>query len=136
MTLGMPRFLAPPVFGEAVDFSGEALTTLVIHKLPFDVPSEPIFKARQSLFANPFMDYAVPRAILRFKQGFGRLIRSTRDFGAMVVLDNRLTTKEFGELFLKSLPKGIVMDRLKIEEIPDKIKEWLELNRQKDVLDP
>ncbi|MBU0706321.1 DEAD/DEAH box helicase family protein, partial [Patescibacteria group bacterium] len=76
-------------FWEGVDIRGEALTTLVIHKLPFDVPSDPIFKARSEMFNNSFMEYSVPRAILRFRQGFGRLIRSKKDYGVMVILDDR-----------------------------------------------
>ncbi len=117
-------------FWEGIDIRGEALTALVIHKLPFDVPSEPIFKARQELFSNSFMEYSVPRAILRFKQGFGRLIRSRKDFGALVVLDNRVTTKDFGKLFLDALPKGIVIEKMKLMDIPGKVREWLELSRK------
>ncbi|MFH1012430.1 MAG: helicase C-terminal domain-containing protein, partial [Candidatus Peregrinibacteria bacterium] len=116
-------------FWEGVDIQGEALSTLVIHKLPFDVPSEPIFKARQELFSNPFMEYSVPRAILRFKQGFGRLIRSTRDYGVLVVLDNRIFQRDYGQLFLQALPSGVVVEKAKLDQIPEKVREWLSLSR-------
>lgn len=116
-------------FWEGVDIQGEALTTLVIHRLPFDVPSEPIFKARQELFSNPFMEYSVPRAVLRFSQGFGRLIRSKKDYGCLMVLDNRVTTKDFGQLFLHALPKGIPIERAKLSDIPKKALQWLEMRK-------
>ncbi len=116
-------------FWEGVDIKGEALSTLVIHKLPFDVPSDPICKARSQMFQNGFFEYLVPRAILKFRQGFGRLIRSQKDFGVMIVLDNRVLTKEYGKLFLEALPEGITLEESKLMEIPDKVKNWLELNR-------
>ena len=116
-------------FWEGVDIQGEALTTLVIHKIPFDVPSDPIFKARSGMFNNPFMEYSVPRAILRFRQGFGRLIRSKKDYGAMIVLDNRMLTKDYGKMFLQALPHGVLIDQMELEEVPEKVKEWLELSK-------
>ena len=115
-------------FWEGVDIQGEALTTLVIHKLPFDVPSDPIFKARSEMFGNPFMEYSVPRAILRFRQGFGRLIRSKKDYGALIVLDNRVLTKDYGKMFLQALPQGVLIDEMKLKEVPEKVKGWLELS--------
>ena len=116
-------------FWEGVDIRGEALTTLVIHKLPFDVPSDPVFKARSEMFGNSFMEYSVPRAILRFRQGFGRLIRSKKDFGAMVVLDNRVIKKEYGKMFLQALPTGVLIEQMPVAEVPEKVKEWLELSK-------
>jgi Rad3-related DNA helicase len=91
-------------FWEGVDVVGEALSVLVIAKLPFSVPNDPIFAARSELFADPFGEYSVPQSILRFKQGFGRLIRSKEDRGIVVVLDKRLLTKKYGQQFLESLP--------------------------------
>ncbi len=91
-------------FWEGVDVVGEALSVLVITKLPFSVPSDPIFAARSEQFKDPFNEYSVPQSILRFKQGFGRLIRSKEDRGIVVVLDKRLLTKKYGEKFLRSLP--------------------------------
>jgi Rad3-related DNA helicase len=91
-------------FWEGVDVVGDALSVLVIAKLPFSVPNDPIFSARSEQFDDPFNQYGVPQAILRFKQGFGRLIRSREDRGVVAVLDRRLLTKKYGQVFLDSLP--------------------------------
>jgi DNA polymerase-3 subunit epsilon/ATP-dependent DNA helicase DinG len=91
-------------FWEGVDVVGDALSVLVIAKLPFSVPNDPIFAARSEGFDDPFNEYGVPQAILRFKQGFGRLIRSREDRGVVAVLDKRLLTKKYGQIFLNSLP--------------------------------
>ncbi len=91
-------------FWEGVDVPGEALSCLAIAKLPFSVPNDPIFAARSETFERPFFEYAVPEAILRFLQGFGRLIRSRTDRGVVVIFDKRLLTKSYGSLFLDSLP--------------------------------
>ena len=91
-------------FWEGVDVIGEALSLLVIAKLPFSVPSDPVFTARAELFDDPFRDYALPQAVLRFKQGFGRLIRHRDDRGVVAVLDRRLSSKFYGRAFLNSLP--------------------------------
>lgn len=116
-------------FWEGVDIQGKALTTLVIHKLPFDVPNDPIFKARGELFGNSFMEYSVPRAILRFRQGFGRLIRSKKDYGVLIVLDNRVLTKDYGKMFLQALPPKVMKEKMKLAEVPDKVKEWLDFSK-------
>jgi DNA polymerase-3 subunit epsilon/ATP-dependent DNA helicase DinG len=109
----MARFRAPDrptvllgtrSFWEGVDVPGEALSCLVITRLPFDVPTEPVFAARAETFQNPFLEYAVPQAVLRFRQGFGRLIRSAADRGVVVVLDRRVLTKAYGRQFLDALP--------------------------------
>jgi DNA polymerase-3 subunit epsilon/ATP-dependent DNA helicase DinG len=91
-------------FWEGIDVVGDALSCLVIVKLPFSVPNDPVFAARSEQFAQPFGEFALPQAVLRLKQGFGRLIRSTRDRGVVVVLDSRLRTKSYGSTFLRSLP--------------------------------
>ncbi len=92
-------------FWEGVDVVGDALSVLVIAKLPFSVPTDPIYAARSEQFGRDAFDkYAVPQSILRFKQGFGRLIRSREDRGIVVVLDRRLLTKKYGQQFLASLP--------------------------------
>ena len=92
-------------FWEGIDVVGEALSCLAITRLPFNVPSDPIFAARSETFDDPFAQYAVPEAVLRFRQGFGRLIRSKTDRGVVVILDKRVLTKNYGRLFLESLPK-------------------------------
>lgn len=95
-------------FWEGVDVVGDALRCVVIVKLPFKVPSEPIIQARtEAILAqggDPFLDYSLPNAIVKFKQGFGRLIRNHRDRGCIVCLDSRLLSKGYGQLFLNSLP--------------------------------
>ncbi len=95
-------------FWEGVDVVGDALSALVITKLPFSVPSDPIVAARSEQFTDPFSQYTIPQSILRFKQGFGRLIRSREDRGIVVVLDRRLLSKKYGALFLQSLPTTTV----------------------------
>jgi DNA polymerase-3 subunit epsilon/ATP-dependent DNA helicase DinG len=91
-------------FWEGVDIAGPALSALAIVRLPFAVPTDPVIAARSELFENPFMDYSVPQAILRFKQGFGRLIRRHEDVGVCAILDRRVVSKRYGRSFLESLP--------------------------------
>ncbi len=95
-------------FWEGVDVAGDALRCVVIVKLPFKVPSEPLTQARtEAILAkggDPFMEYTIPNAIVKFKQGFGRLIRNKNDRGCIVCLDSRLVNKGYGKLFLNSLP--------------------------------
>jgi len=96
--------LGTRAFWEGVDVPGEALSALVLTKLPFDVPSDPIVAARSETFDDPFSQYSLPEAILRFRQGFGRLIRTQSDRGIVAVLDRRILTKRYGKLFIESLP--------------------------------
>jgi len=112
-------------FWEGIDVVGDALSVLVITKLPFDVPSDPIFAARCELFEDPFGQFSVPRAVLRFKQGFGRLIRSQTDRGVVLMLDGRVLTKRYGPVFLHSLP-SCTTRRASLLTIPQLVREWLE----------
>ncbi|PWB50940.1 MAG: DNA polymerase III subunit epsilon [Anaerolineales bacterium] len=91
-------------FWEGVDVPGAALSVLVIVKLPFDVPSDPIVAARSETFEDPFTQYSLPEAILRFRQGFGRLIRTQSDRGIVAIFDRRIMSKRYGRLFTDSLP--------------------------------
>lgn len=95
-------------FWEGVDVEGEALENVIISKLPFKVPNEPVIEARWEAIeragGNPFMEYAVPLAVLKFKQGFGRLIRRKSDRGSVIVFDNRVVRKSYGKRFMRSLP--------------------------------
>jgi DNA polymerase-3 subunit epsilon/ATP-dependent DNA helicase DinG len=115
-------------FWEGVDVVGEALSLLVITRLPFSVPSDPIFQARSELYEDAFGEYAVPQAALRFKQGFGRLIRRKTDRGVMVVLDGRVQSKSYGQSFLRSLP-ACTVKRVPLREMPDLVEQWLAQER-------
>lgn len=111
-------------FWEGVDVPGEALSCLAIAKLPFSVPSDPVFAARAETFEQPFFEYAVPETILRFLQGFGRLIRTRTDRGVVAVLDRRLLTKSYGSLFIESLPNPTVRQG-PLTLLPQAAAEWL-----------
>lgn len=111
-------------FWEGVDVVGEALSLLIITKLPFEVPTEPVFVARSESFADSFSEYSVPQAILRLKQGFGRLIRSKSDRGVVVALDRRLLTKRYGPTFLRSLP-GATFRKGPARLLPREVERWL-----------
>ena len=95
-------------FWEGIDLPGDLLEILILVKLPFDVPSEPLVKSYSEFInkmgGNSFMDYSLPEAAIRFRQGFGRLIRTSYDAGKFICLDNRIVVKRYGEIFSQSLP--------------------------------
>lgn len=91
-------------FWEGVDVPGKNLSVVMITRLPFEVPSDPIIASRSENFEDPFNQYQVPEAILKFRQGFGRLIRSKSDKGVVAILDKRIITKNYGSQFINSLP--------------------------------
>lgn len=113
-------------FWEGVDIPGDALSVLVIVKLPFDVPSEPIVAARSETFDDPFNEYQLPEAILRFRQGFGRLIRTQSDRGVIAILDRRILTKRYGRAFLESIPT-CKMQVGPMRDLPASAARWLDL---------
>ncbi len=97
-------------FWEGVDVPGESLSHVIIVKLPFGVPSDPVFAAKSEAIekrgGNPFMELSVPDAVMHFRQGYGRLMRRSSDRGAVTVLDNRIIKKQYGKIFIESLPES------------------------------
>jgi DNA polymerase-3 subunit epsilon/ATP-dependent DNA helicase DinG len=111
-------------FWEGIDIPGESLSALVIVRLPFAVPTDPVFAARSETYSDAFNDYAVPDAILRFRQGFGRLIRTRTDRGVVTVFDSRVITKKYGENFLAALPE-CTHQRGPLEGLAGAAKAWI-----------
>jgi len=111
-------------FWEGVDIPGADLSALVIARLPFAVPSDPVFSARAETYGNSFEQYAVPDAILRFRQGFGRLIRSRSDRGVVAIFDRRIISKRYGRRFLESLPDCEVQSG-PLERLPQVAAAWV-----------
>jgi ATP-dependent DNA helicase DinG len=108
-------------FWEGVDVKGQALSCVIIDKLPFAAPDDPVLQARMKKLEeqgrNPFMDYQLPEAVITLKQGVGRLIRDGGDYGVLMICDPRMVSKPYGKTFLKSLPEmGVTSDLNEVEE--------------------
>ena len=117
-------------FWEGVDVPGEALSCLAITRLPFAVPTDPIFAARSETFGEAaFGEYSVPDAVLRFRQGFGRLIRTRSDRGVVAVFDRRIVSKQYGQMFLQSLPECTVL-RGPSGMLHKAVREWMKRNAE------
>jgi len=105
--------LAVASFWEGVDIPGESLSAVIIDKLPFEVPSDPVVQARMQAISNegnnPFFDFQIPRAVLTLRQGAGRLMRSVQDCGMISVMDIRLFSKRYGKIFLRSMPPSPIV---------------------------
>lgn len=128
----MSVLLGTMSFWEGVDVPGESLSCVIIDKLPFESPFEPVLKARlnamQDAGENPFMNYQVPRAVITLRQGAGRLIRSQQDKGVLMIADSRLRGTHYGKIFLNSLP------RMRRTSDGDKVGKFLHsLNADNDV---
>ncbi len=111
-------------FWEGVDIPGDTLSLLIIARLPFAVPTDPVYAARAALYDDSFGQFALPQAVIRFKQGFGRLIRTRTDRGVLVVLDPRIVRKEYGTSFLQSLPPCPIK-QVPVRQMPDEVEAWL-----------
>jgi len=118
--------LGTRAFWEGVDVPGEALSVLVIAKLPFDVPSDPIIASRAETFDDPFFQFSLPEAVLRFRQGFGRLIRTQSDRGVVAILDRRVLSKRYGKIFIESLPTCTIHVG-PLSDLPRAAENWLNL---------
>ncbi len=111
-------------FWEGVDLAGDSLKVLLVARLPFSVPTEPVFAARSELYERPFDEYGVPQAILRLRQGFGRLIRTRTDRGAVVILDRRTVSRKYGKTFIDSLPP-VPLKTPPLAALEEEITAWL-----------
>ena len=118
-------------FWEGVDAPGETLECVVITKLPFKVPTEPVMKARLERIrengGNPFLEYSLPLAVIKMKQGIGRLIRKKTDNGVVVILDQRILRKSYGTIFINSIPGGNVFSG-RLVEVLEKTDRFLSNN--------
>jgi DNA polymerase-3 subunit epsilon/ATP-dependent DNA helicase DinG len=110
---------------EGVDLEESSIGALMIARLPFPVPSDPVFSARSELYDDGFGDYAIPSAVLRFRQGFGRLIRSRSDRGVFIVLDSRMATRGYGAAFRDALP-GCDIEVVRASELAARVSRWHE----------
>ncbi len=119
-------------FWEGVDVPGRSLEQVIIARLPFKVPTEPVLEARAEAIAkaggDPFMEYTVPQAVIRFRQGFGRLIRQKTDRGVVLILDSRVVRRGYGRLFLHSLP-DVPVKTLPQEELMQELKAFFQAAR-------
>ena len=115
-------------FWEGIDIPGEDLSCLVMVRLPFSPPDEPLTEGKcleiKKSGGNPFYDYSLPEAVIRFKQGFGRLIRTRNDKGVMIIFDRRVISTQYGKVFLESLPM-IQAKEMNIDQTVDLINKWL-----------
>jgi Rad3-related DNA helicase len=123
-----PLLLGTASFWEGIDVPGERLSCVIMVRLPFPVPTEPVYAARAEQVRDAFAQLALPQAALRLKQGFGRLIRRSSDRGAVVILDNRILGKDYGKAFLDVLPPASRFVG-PAAEIADQVGGWLEMEQ-------
>jgi len=120
-----PLLLGTSTFWEGIDIPGERLSCVIVVRLPFPVPTDPVYAARAEQVRDAFSQLALPQAALRLKQGFGRLIRRSTDRGAVVILDNRILGRDYGKAFLDVLPPASRYVGPG-EEVADRVGAWLE----------
>jgi len=112
-------------FWEGIDIPGPALSCVVLTRIPFAVPSDPIISARAETFDNAFYQYSIPQAILMFRQGFGRLIRTKDDRGVVAIFDRRVLSKSYGQAFIDSLP-SVTEHRGPVANLPELAENWID----------
>jgi DNA polymerase-3 subunit epsilon/ATP-dependent DNA helicase DinG len=120
---GRAVLLGTQSFWEGVDLPGDVLRCVVIVRLPFSVPDDPLVQGRAERYDDPFVQFQLPQAALRLRQGFGRLIRTKTDFGAVVLLDRRVVTRDYGEVLLSSLPDART-EHLPLDGIAARVSAW------------
>jgi len=120
-----PLLLGTSTFWEGIDIPGERLSCVIVVRLPFPVPTDPVYAARAEQVRDPFAQLALPQAALRLKQGFGRLIRRSTDHGAVAILDNRILGRDYGKAFLDVLPPASRFVGPSAE-VADRVGDWLE----------
>ncbi|POH07669.1 helicase C-terminal domain-containing protein [Fructilactobacillus lindneri] len=127
--------LGSNAFWEGIDFPKHYLKSIIIPRIPFPAPNNPIVKARASYLKkkkkNPFTSYSLPQAIMDIKQGIGRLIRNKQDYGTITILDNRIITKKYGKQIMKAIDNGVAPEVGSIEKIAKKNIEFLKQHHQK-----
>ncbi len=129
----LSRFIANPAsvllgtssFWEGVDLPSGVLKALVLTRLPFGVPTDPVIKSRSEQYNDPFKEYSIPQAVLRFRQGIGRLIRNKGDKGSIIVLDRRITGRSYGGAFLQSIPP-CTLKPSSLYTVADQTADWIE----------
>lgn len=128
LTQSASVLLGTSSFWEGVDIPGEALSCLAIVRLPFQPPNHPLVEAKSEMYKrqkqNSFIHFSVPQAVIRFKQGFGRLVRRATDKGIVIVYDTRVIDTDYGKYFLNSLP-GPTIERMDTSEMASRIKQWM-----------
>ena len=122
-TQGRAVLLGTQSFWEGVDLPGDILRCVVIARLPFSVPDDPLIQGRAERYEDPFAQFQLPQAALRLRQGFGRLIRTKTDYGAVVLLDRRVVTRDYGEVLLGSLPDART-EHLPLDGIAARVSAW------------
>jgi DNA polymerase-3 subunit epsilon/ATP-dependent DNA helicase DinG len=120
---GRAVLLGTQSFWEGVDLPGDVLRCVVIVRLPFSVPDDPLIQGRAERYDDPFVEFQLPQAALRLRQGFGRLIRTKTDFGAVVLLDRRVVTRDYGEVLLGSLPDART-EHLPLDGVAARVAAW------------
>ena len=121
--------LGAAAFWEGVDLPGDALKALIVTRLPFDVPSDPIIAARGETYENAFSEFQIPRSLLRFKQGVGRLLRSAKDQGVIIILDSRVLNRAYGAAFIDALPTSNVQTPT-LDRLGDEVRNWFNIDRE------